>query len=155
MPSPKAEPVNSGLETTPDVALKQEAIETKSKVGRAVETTVGNIFRGTVDRVELLRRTFGSEIVCPHCGGAIRLMALVKTERTKAIASIAETILFGMGFLTVVSTAWPAESDCFNRPMFHRPIASIARCFIGEASPLKLKEEVDLEWSEEPQEWAD
>ena len=40
-------------------------------------------------------------------------MALVKTERTKAIASI------------------------------------------GEVSPLKLKEEVDLEWSEEPQEWAD
>ena len=55
-----------------------------------------------------------------------------------------------MGFLTVVSTAWPAESDYFNRPMFHRPIASI-----GEASPLKLKEEVDLEWSEEPQEWAE
>ena len=27
-------------------------------------------------------------------------MALVKTERTKAIASIAETILFGMGFPT-------------------------------------------------------
>ena len=24
-----------------------------------------------------------------------------------------------------------------------------------EASPLKLKEEVDLEWSEEPQEWAE
>ncbi len=29
----KAEPVNSGLETTPDLAFKQEAIE-KSKVGR-------------------------------------------------------------------------------------------------------------------------
>ena len=97
-----------------------------------------------VDRVALLRRTFGSEIVCPYCGGAIRLIALVKTERT------IKTILFGIGFLTVVSTAWLAERDYFNRPMFHRPIASI-----GEASPLKLKEEVDLEWSEEPQEWAE
>ena len=70
---------------------------------------------GAVDKVELLRRTLGGEIVCPHCGGAIRLLALVKTERTKAIVSI-------------------------------------ARCFIGETSPLKLKEEVNLEWSEEPQE---
>ena len=39
----KAEPVNSGkensgLETTPDLVFKQEAIETKSKVGRAIET---------------------------------------------------------------------------------------------------------------------
>ena len=31
-----------------------------------------------------------------------------------------------------------------------KAIASIA-----EVSPLKLKEEVDLEWSEEPQEWAE
>ena len=76
-----------------------------------------------VDRVALLRRTFGSEIVCPNCGGAIRLMALVKTERT------IQTILFGMGFPT-------------GPPKV-------------EVSPLKLKEEVDLEWSEEPQEWAD
>ena len=82
-----------------------------------------------VDRVALLRRTFGSEIVCPNCGGAIRLMALVKTERT------IKTILFGMGF----------PSDCFNRPIVS----------IGEASPLKLKEEVDLEWREKPQEWTD
>ena len=82
-----------------------------------------------VDRVALLRRTFGSEIVCPNCGGAIRLMALLKTERT------IKTILFGMGF----------PNDCFNRP-----IAST-----GEASPLKLMEDIDLEWSEEPQEWAD
>ena len=40
---------------------------------------------------ELLRRTFGSEIVCPDCGGAIRLIALVKTERT------AQAMLRGMG----------------------------------------------------------
>jgi len=44
VPNPKAEPLNPGqknfgLETTPDLAFKQEAIETKSKVGRAVETT--------------------------------------------------------------------------------------------------------------------
>ena len=31
---------------------------------------------------ELLRRTFGSEAVCPHCGGRLRLIALVKTEQT-------------------------------------------------------------------------
>ena len=31
---------------------------------------------------ELLRRTFGEEIVCPSCGGSLRLIALVKTERT-------------------------------------------------------------------------
>jgi len=30
---------------------------------------------------DLLRRTFGDEIVCPQCGGAIRIIALVKTER--------------------------------------------------------------------------
>ncbi|MEO6096273.1 MAG: transposase [Fibrobacteria bacterium] len=29
---------------------------------------------------ELLRRTFGSEVVCPDCGGRLRLVALVKTE---------------------------------------------------------------------------
>ena len=118
MPSPKVEPENSGLETTPDLAFKQEAIETKQKVGR----------RKYIPWNELLRRTFGSEIVCPHCGGSIRLIALVKTERT------IETILFGMGFPT-----GPPKAT-----------ASIA-----EVSPLKLKEEVDLEWSEEPQEWAD
>ena len=43
-PSPKTDLLNlgqenSGSETTPDLAFKQEAIETKSKVGRAVETT--------------------------------------------------------------------------------------------------------------------
>jgi hypothetical protein len=108
VPSPKVEPVNSGLETTPHLAFKQEAIETKSKVGR----------RKYIPWNELLRRTFGCEIVCPHCGGAIRLIALVKTERT------IETILFGMGFPT-------------GPPKV-------------EVSPLKLKEEVDLEWSEEP-----
>ena len=31
---------------------------------------------------ESLRRTFGSEVVCPHCSGSLRLIALVKTERT-------------------------------------------------------------------------
>ena len=31
---------------------------------------------------ELLRRTFGDEVVCPHCGGALRLLGLIKTERT-------------------------------------------------------------------------
>jgi hypothetical protein len=31
---------------------------------------------------ELLRRTFGSEVVCPECGGKLRLVALVKTETT-------------------------------------------------------------------------
>lgn len=30
---------------------------------------------------ELLQRTFGDEIVCPQCGGALRLIALVKAER--------------------------------------------------------------------------
>jgi hypothetical protein len=38
----------------------------------------------------------------------------------------------------------------FQSPGPLKEIASIA-----EVSPLKLKEEVDLEWSEEPQEWAD
>jgi hypothetical protein len=54
-------------------------------------------------------------------------------------------------FEAIASIARLLQSpDCFNRP-----IASIARCFIGEASPLKLKEEVDLKWSEEAQEWAE
>jgi hypothetical protein len=29
---------------------------------------------------ELLRRTFGSEVACPDCGGRLRLVALVKTK---------------------------------------------------------------------------
>ena len=31
---------------------------------------------------ELLRRTFGEEVMCPQCGGKLRLIALVKTEAT-------------------------------------------------------------------------
>lgn len=31
---------------------------------------------------ELLRRTFGEEVVCPDCGGKLRLIALVKKEET-------------------------------------------------------------------------
>jgi len=31
---------------------------------------------------ELLRRTFGSEILCPDCGGKLKRIALVKTETT-------------------------------------------------------------------------
>ncbi len=31
---------------------------------------------------ELLRRTFGEEVVCPDCGGRLRLIALVKKEET-------------------------------------------------------------------------
>jgi len=31
---------------------------------------------------ELLRRTFGSEVLCPACGGKLRLIALVKKEET-------------------------------------------------------------------------
>ncbi len=31
---------------------------------------------------ELLRRVFGSEVVCPDCGGTLRLISLVKTEAT-------------------------------------------------------------------------
>jgi len=31
---------------------------------------------------ELLKRTFGSEVLCPHCGGKLRLIALVKKEET-------------------------------------------------------------------------
>jgi hypothetical protein len=34
------------------------------------------------DRVALLRRTFGEAVVCPDCGGRLRLIALVKKEET-------------------------------------------------------------------------
>ena len=34
------------------------------------------------DRVALLRRTFGEEVVRPDCGGRLRLIALVKKEET-------------------------------------------------------------------------
>ena len=31
---------------------------------------------------ELLRRTFGAEIICPSCGGPLRLIAMVKAEKS-------------------------------------------------------------------------
>jgi hypothetical protein len=42
---------------------------------------------------ELLRRTFAIDVVCQRCGGALRLIALVKTEAT------IRTILTAMGLL--------------------------------------------------------
>jgi len=42
------------------------------------------------DRVALLRRTFGEAVVCPDCGGRLRLIALVKKEET------VQTLLSGM-----------------------------------------------------------
>jgi len=46
------------------------------------------------DRVALLRRTFGEEVVCPDCGGRLRLIALVKKEET------IQTLLSAMQLLT-------------------------------------------------------
>ena len=52
---------------------------------------------------ELLRRTFGEEIVCPECGGAIGLIALVKTERT------IQTILWAMHLPRVFHSPGPQK----------------------------------------------
>ena len=77
---------------------------------------------------ELLRRTFGSEIVCPNCGGALRLIALVKTERT------IQAMLMGMGIQQV----------------FHSPGPPKAM-----ASPSTHYEEADLDWNEGAKDRAD
>ena len=59
---------------------------------------------------ELLRRTFGSEIVCPNCGGALRLIALVKTERT------IQAMLLGMGIQQVFHSPGPPKAMASPSP---------------------------------------
>nr|MDQ3003754.1 hypothetical protein [Fibrobacterota bacterium] len=53
---------------------------------------------------ELLKRTFGSEVLCPHCGGKLRLIALVKKEET------IRKILAAMHFPTGPPKFAPARS---------------------------------------------
>ena len=69
---------------------------------------------GTGDRVALLRRTFGEEVVCPDCGGKLRLIALVKQEET------IQTLLSAMHLLTqatgppVAAQPEPAETEALE-----------------------------------------
>jgi hypothetical protein len=73
VPGPKEEPE---WEAVPEGAVPNPSF-TKAFPAREA---------GTRDRYipwhELLRRTFGSEVVCPDCGGKLKLIALVKTETT-------------------------------------------------------------------------
>ncbi|MEO6098235.1 MAG: hypothetical protein ABIW76_22230, partial [Fibrobacteria bacterium] len=52
---------------------------------------------------ELLRRTFGSEGVCPDCGGRLRLVALVKTE------AIIRVLLAALHLPSTLSTGPPKD----------------------------------------------
>ena len=86
------------------------------------------VYSGVLSSHELLRRTFGSEIVCPDCGGAIRLIALVKTERT------IQAMLRGMGIQQVFHSPGPPEALVSQTTHY---------------------EKEDLEWNEEAKDWAD
>ena len=59
---------------------------------------------------ELLRRTFGSEIVCPDCGGRLHLIAFVNTEAT------IRTLLAAMHLQRVFHSPGPPKFAVAERP---------------------------------------
>jgi Putative transposase len=72
---------------------KTEAVAENADVDGIPEKSVPNqkgiaeknpktLFSKYIPWHELLRRTFGEEVMCPQCGGALRLIALVKKEET-------------------------------------------------------------------------
>jgi len=61
---------------------------------------------------ELLRRTFGSEIVRPNFGGALRLIALIKTKRT------IQTMLLGMGLQQVFHSLGLLKAMASSSPQY-------------------------------------
>jgi hypothetical protein len=85
VPGPKEEPEP---EAVPAAAVPNPA---SAKAETAPEVGARNRY---IPWHELLRRTFGSEIVCPDCGGKLKLIALVKTETT------IQTILAAVGLPT-------------------------------------------------------
>ena len=91
----------------------------------AENKTKAGVCRRYIPWYELLRRTFGSEVLCPACGGKLRLIALVKKEETL------RKILAAMHFPT------------------GPPKVSPARPPVGE------KEELELSGGRADEEWLD
>ena len=75
----------------------------------AERKTRAGVRRRYIPWYELLRRTFGSEGLCPPCGGKLRLIALVKKEET--IITILTAMHMPTGPPKVASTQSPVGEE--------------------------------------------
>jgi len=79
---PKTEAAGAGnpaLEHAEQSDMPFKPVPGASSVAETKPKSGGRLY---IPWYELLRRTFGEQVVCPDCGGKLRLIALVKKEET-------------------------------------------------------------------------